>query len=85
MPLLAGHGMRLTGESGSDAMNAATPASAVEGGHVVPDRRRTKDPFLHSRDQIRSDKGFPLHVADGAIGIAEDEIQGEFEPSGAGT
>ena len=83
--LIACHREGLTGESGSDEMNAATPRSAIEGDKVTPDRRRTKDPFVHSRDQIRGDKGFPLHVADGAVGVAEDEMHGQFEACGAGT
>lgn len=66
-------------------MNAATPWAAVEVVKVVPDRRRTKDPFCHSRNQIRDDKGFPLHVADGCIGIAEGKVDGEFESTSPGT
>lgn len=83
--LLTGHTEGLTGESGSDAMNLATPRSAVKVVKVVPDRRLTKDPFFHSRDQISDDKRFPLHVADGGVGGTEDEVEREFQSTDAGT
>lgn len=83
--LLPGHAERLTGESGMDEIHAATPASAVEGGKVVPDRRRTKDAFCHSRDQMRGDKGFPLHVTDGGVAGTEDEVERQVESSSPGT
>jgi hypothetical protein len=83
--LRAGDAERLAGESGSEAMNAATPRAAVEAVKVVPDRRVTKEAFVHSRDQIRGDKGFPLHVADGTVGVAEDELEGKLQSSDAGT
>jgi hypothetical protein len=83
--LLPGHTEGLTREARCEYIHKATPRSAIEGVKVVPDRRWTKDPFLHSRDQIRGGKGFPLHVADGAVGIAEDEVEGELQPADPGT
>jgi len=81
----AGDREGLTGETGSEAMNESTPASAIEVVKVVPDRRLTKLAFFHSRDQISDDKGFPLHVTHGVVGISEDKLQSKLESPDAGT
>lgn len=72
----------LAGKTGSDAIHAVTPASAIEGGNVVPDRRRMKDPFFYTRHQPRTSKGFPLHVHEGAV-VGHGELEAEFEASKA--
>jgi len=74
---------RLAGETGNEAIHAAAPRSAIEGDNVTPDNRRMKDAFCHSRDQMRGDKGFPLHVTDGG-GAGHGEFDGELESAGPG-
>lgn len=74
----------LTGETGSDEIHASTPAAAVEGEQVVPDRRRSQRAVCHTRDQPRGGKGFPLHVTDGAV-IGDHEPDGEFKAASPGT
>lgn len=72
--------------AGSDAMNASTPACAVECGKVAPDRCRMKPPRIHRRDQRSGRSGFPLHVTDPAH-IASAKMlakhDAEFEASDA--
>ena len=60
---LARNAERLAGVSGSDAMNAATPGSAVEGGEIRPHRRRSQEARAYRLDQSRHAECFPLHVA----------------------
>lgn len=76
--------MRLAREARSEDIHDATPRATVEAGKVVEDRRRTKDAFFHSRDQIRDDKGFPLHETDGGVGGTEDEVERQLESADAG-
>ena len=40
---------RLTGISGSDAINFAAPACAIEGSNIRPDRRRIQPSCFHMR------------------------------------
>lgn len=80
----AGCGPGLTREARNDAIHESTPASAVEGDNVVPDRRRIQPPVCHARHQYSGGIGFPLNVQDGAVG-GEDKPQSEFEPRDAGT
>lgn len=61
----------LTRETGSDAIHAATPASAVEGEQVGPDRCLIQRAFLHARDQDAGCVSFPLNVDDGAMRDAQ--------------
>ena len=63
----AGDAVRLAGETGNDAIHAATPASSVEGEQVRPDRRRIQAARFHERDKLRGCIGFPLHVSDSAV------------------
>jgi hypothetical protein len=74
----------LTRKSSRDKIHASTPASAVKGGHVVPDRRRRYEPLAHARDHARGGKRFPLDVTDGAV-IGEHEPEAEFQSGSAGT
>lgn len=85
---IAGDAVALAGITGSDAMNAATPWAAVEGGKVAPDRCRMKPPRVHRRNQAGRGSGFPLHVTDPAsIASAKAfaEHDAEFESADAGT
>ena len=50
---LSCNAVALAGISGSDAMNASTPRSSVEGGKVRPDRRRSQVVRFHAVDQLR--------------------------------
>ena len=52
---------RLTGVSGSDAINFATPWLAVEGSYIRPDRRRIQPSCFHMRNKEAGDIGFPLN------------------------
>jgi len=90
MPLIrfastsSGDGKGLTGIARSDDIHDSTPRACVEGSEVVPDRSLVQRAVLHTRDQRRGCKGFPLHVADGPIGLAEREPEGEIESADAG-
>lgn len=64
--LLSGNRVGLAGISGSDAMNAAAPWSAIEGCKVRPDRRLIQCSRRHMASQRCGGKGFPLHVSDAA-------------------
>jgi hypothetical protein len=76
---------RLTREASSKEIHASTPASAVEGKQVVPDRRRIQPPFLHARNHAADDRSFPLDVTDGMTLVeAERELESELESAGAG-
>lgn len=81
---LAGCGPRLAGEPSAHDIHVATPASAIEGSNVVPHRSRIQCALAHTRDQARGCKGFPLHVADGAI-LSEREAETKLQPADAGT
>lgn len=81
---LPGDGERLARVSRRDEIHNSTPASAIEGGKVAPDRSLVQDAVLHSRDQERGSRGFPLHVADGAVS-GYGEADPEFKPAESGT
>lgn len=80
----AGGAPWLTREAGRDEIHEATPASAVEGDKVVPDRRRSHEAVRHTRDQRGGGKGFPLHVSDGTV-RRDGETDAEFQSADAGT
>lgn len=80
---LSGLAIRLAGIAGSDAMNASTPRSSVEGGKVRPDRRRSQVTRFHAVDQLRGGRCFPLHVSD-ATRSGHGEFDTESESSGSG-
>ena len=84
---LAGVADVLTRETASNEIHDATPRSAVEGGNVVPDRRRIQPAFRHARDQDRSRIDFPLHETDGTGGTSEageESPDAELEAGGSG-
>ena len=82
--LASGDGEGLAGETCADDIHASTPASAVEGGKVVPDRARIQPPCFHLANQERGGIGFPLHETDGAVG-RDGERDTQFESADAGT
>lgn len=82
---LSGVTERLARVARCEHIHEATPRSAIEGGEVVPDRRRSQATVLHARDQDRGGMGFPLHETDGAVGVSEGERDSEFKPADAGT
>lgn len=63
---LPGKAMRLAGYASNDAIHASTEASARDGSHIAPQRRRSHDTALHLRDQISDSECFPLHEQDWA-------------------
>src|SRR5262249_32745658 len=75
---------RLTREPGRDDIHVATPASAVKGDHVVPDRSRIQRTFCHARDQAGGSKRFDLDVTDGAV-TGEHEPKPKFQSGNPGT
>jgi hypothetical protein len=81
----AGDGPRLARESGRDEIHDSTPACAVEGSKVVPDRSRSQDSFRHARNQDCGGMGFPLHETDGAVVVSEGKVEAEFKPADSGT
>lgn len=78
-----GDAVVLAGISGSDAMNAATPRSSVEGGEIRPDRRRSQLSRFHARDQCSGRICFPLHVSDAAR-VGHGKLDAELKPAGSG-
>lgn len=82
-PPLSGEAEWLAGIAGSEDMNAAAPSSAVEGGKLVPDRRRLQGRVLHPRHESGRRVGLPLDETHSAIsGLGDGEA--ELEPAIAG-
>jgi len=80
---LAGDAERLTRIARSDDIQRAAPREAVEGGNVVPDRRRIQGRVFHPRHEDGRGEGVPLDITHGAVpGLGQHEA--EVEPSGAG-
>jgi hypothetical protein len=75
---------RLAGVSGSDTINFATPACAVEGFNIRPDRRRIQPSCFHVRDKEAGDIGFPLDITNG-MGVRRSEAQAKLKPANTGT
>jgi hypothetical protein len=61
---LPGLAERLARVARSDAIHDATPASAVEGSHIRPQRRGIQLARLHARRQEFAGISLPLHVHD---------------------
>lgn len=74
----AGGGPGLTREARRDAIHDATPASAIEGEQVRPDRRRIQPPFCHARDNCCGSIGFPLDVSDSTVS-GDHELKAKLE------
>jgi hypothetical protein len=82
-PAFARDGERLARIARSDDVHCAAPRAAVEGGNVVPDRRRIQGRVFHPRHEDGRGVGVPLDVTHSAISGAR-EVQPEIEPAGAG-
>jgi hypothetical protein len=80
---LACHRKRLTGEARRDDRNDSTPASAVEGDKVIPDRGVKECAFSHSLGEQGGSVRFALDVADCPVSW-EGNIEGEVKSSDAG-
>lgn len=65
---LSGLAEGLAREARSDDIHDATPRSAVEGMHVIPDRRAIQGAIFHARDQDRGGSEFMFNVADSPAG-----------------
>ena len=83
--LCAGLAEGLAREARSEEIHCPTPASAVEGGDIVPERRWIQPPFFHARCQDGGGIGVPFNITDGAISVAEGELDPEFESCATGT
>jgi len=82
-PALARDRERLARIARSDDVHRAAPWAAVEGGNVVPDRRRIQGRVFHPRHEDGRGIGVPLDVTHSAIS-GECQVQPEVEPAGAG-
>ncbi|PTN01249.1 hypothetical protein C8N32_11539 [Rhodovulum imhoffii] len=82
-PALASDGERLARIARSDDIHRAAPRAAVEGGNVVPDRRRIQGRVFHPRHEDGRGVGVPLDMTHSAIS-GEREVQPEVEATGAG-
>ena len=74
----------LAGVAGSDTIHFATPACAVEGSNIRPDRRRIQPSCFHVRDKEAGDIGFPLDITNG-MGVRHSEPQAKLKPARSGT
>ena len=75
---------RLAGIASRDAIHCSTPAFAVEGSYVRPDRRRIQPSCFHMRNKEAGNIGFPLDITNGT-GIRNGETQAKLKPPSAGT
>jgi hypothetical protein len=81
---LTGDAEGLAGISGSKAINFSTPACAIEGSHIRPDRRLIQLSCFHMRDKEAGDIGFPLDITNG-MGVRHSEPQAKLKPARSGT
>ncbi len=80
---LASGGERLARIARSEDVHAATPAAAVEGGKVVPDRSRCQGLIRHPGHEDGRSEGFPLDVTHSAVPGLGD-VQPDVEPADPG-
>lgn len=81
---LAGGRERLARIARSDDVHASTPASAVEGGKVVPDRSMIQGLIRHPGHEAGRGEGFPLDVTHSASpGFRESEADLQSASAGA--
>ncbi len=73
----------LTRVTCENRIHAATPASAIEGCNIVPDRSLIQGRVFHPGHYGGRGIGFPLDVAHSSISGTGD-VQAEVESSGAG-
>jgi hypothetical protein len=80
---LSGEGMGLAGNPPNEAIHKATPASAIEGSGIRPDRRLSHDTVAHLRDQISDAERLPLHTHDWASAW-DCQLDGPVKATSAG-
>ena len=81
-PTPAGDAERLARIARREDVHRVTPWAAVEGGKIVPDRRRIQGLVFHPRHEDGRGEGVPLDVTHGAVsGLGQHEAK--LEPSGA--
>jgi hypothetical protein len=79
-----GDAERLAREARRDDIHASTPASAVEGAKVVPDRSFTQRRVRHSRHERGRCSCFPLNETHSSVS-GFGEVEPEFEAASPGT
>lgn len=80
----AGIAFSLARVAASDDIHDATPAAAVEGGNVVPDRRRIQGRVFHPCHEGGRGEGFPFDVTHSSIS-GQGDVESEFEAPSPGT
>jgi hypothetical protein len=83
-PLSSSDTERLAGIPCGEAIHPSTPAVAVKGSHVRPDRRLIQPPVFHARDKDTGGIAFPLDMTNGA-GFRHGEAEAEFKAANPGT
>jgi hypothetical protein len=83
--LLASDAERLAGVARRDEIHAPAPASAIEGGKVVPDRSPIQDLVRHPRHESGRCVAVPLDVTHSSIGGSDGESQSDLKPASPGT
>jgi hypothetical protein len=81
---LPGDAPGLTGKSRSDEIHHSTPASSVERGEVIPNRRAAQGLVFHPRHEIGRGIGVPLDVANGASPSSGRQAEAKFQSSDTG-
>jgi hypothetical protein len=79
-----GDAERLAREARRDDIHASTPASAVEGDKVVPDRSVTHGRVSHPRHERGRRACLPFHPTHSSIS-GFGEVESEFEAASPGT
>lgn len=82
---VAGDGERLARVSRRDEIHDSAPRAAIEGREIVPDRRAIQGRVFHPGHEDGRGEGFPLDVANTAIGVSEGELEPELEATDSGT
>lgn len=72
--LLAGDAEGLAWVSRNDEIHRATPAFAVEGSEIVPDRSAIQPRFFHPGHEDGRGEGVPLEEANGAAPAGQPEV-----------
>lgn len=80
----AGGAERLARVARSEDIHASTPASAVEGAQIVPDRSVIQGRIRHPRHESGRSTGFPFDITHSS-GTGLGDPEGEVEAAGAGT
>lgn len=83
-PAFSGRTERLAGVAGREDIHAIAPRAAIEGSQVVPDRCLIQGRVCHPGHESGRGVGFPLDVANSAIGrFGDGKAELETAISGA--